>query len=159
MMRACRQTRAAKVSYSRLFKTQTSVAKGEIIPSPVVDIHFFKKSLVLHYQHLYAKTKRLNRLYRVLFYGFSLLFAGFAVAIFVHTVNDTFGFYFGDLHLVKDSVNAICVLLAGAAFFAGQRIAPEEAARSLVISRIEEGLSCPAKETQIEFNALVANLD
>ena len=91
----------------------------EIMQSSIVDFGFFKKTLALHYQHLYASKKWHNGLYRMLFFGFGALFLFFGIIIFSKTVNYTFGFYFTDCLYVKNSVNMICVFLSSAAFLAG----------------------------------------
>lgn len=143
--------KSESTSYSQFLKHKPLVEDA-------IDINFFKRSVSLHYQHHYAAKKRHNSLYRFVFFGFSLMFCVFGVLIFFKTINPACSIYLGNCSLIKNSVNALCMLLSIGSFFIGYKIHPEKEAIKHLVKKIENELYSPAKHLQIEFNAIIGNL-
>jgi hypothetical protein len=149
------------ISYSKFLQSKEDrihVHALTTVKDPAVDVEFFRRSISLHYQHVYATKKWQNGIYRFIFFGFGLLFLAFAAIIFFKTVNFTCGIYFKDCALVKNYINVICLFLAGCAFITGYKIHPEKDAMHYLIGKVEREGNCPEKHLQIEFNAIIANL-
>lgn len=150
--------KASSTSYSQFLQAKQSVhCLTEPVKAPI-DIDFFKRSVSLHYQHFYATKKWQNTLYRAIFFGFSLLFIALGLMIFFKTTNPICGLYFGNCSLIKNGVNFFCALLATGAFTLGYKIHPEKEAIKHLVKKVENELHGPAKQLQIEFNAIFANL-
>jgi len=139
--------KATPVSYSRFLQRKESI-----------DSDFFKRSISIHYQHVYATKKWQNWFYRFIFFGLSLLFLVLGTIIFFKTINFACGIYFKNGLLVKNGVNLLCLLLAGGTFGIGYKIHPEREAIQYLIGKVGRELSHPAKDIQIEFNAIISNL-
>lgn len=123
-----------------------------------VDIDFFRRSVSLHYQHVYASKKWQNTFYRLIFYGFSFLFFLLGLIIFFKSTNPVCGLYLGNCSIIKNWVNFLCVLPASGSFTLGYKIHPEKEAIKYLVKKVENELSGPAKQIQIEFSAIVSNL-
>lgn len=123
-----------------------------------IDMEFFKRSISLHYQHVYAAKKWQNWCYRCIFFIFGLLFLVLAGIIFFKTTNFACGLYFKNCFLLKNCINIFCLFLAGGAFAIGYQIHPEKEAMQYLVGKVERELNSPAKHLQIEFNAIIANL-
>lgn len=151
--------KASPISYSQFLpsKGQNMHCLAEVKGS-LVDTEFFKRSISLHYQHIYATKKWQNWIYRMIFFSMGLLFLVLGFIIFFKTVNFACGFYFKNCALVKSSINTICFLLAGGAFAIGYKIHPEKEAIQHLVGKVDREMDSPAKHLQIEFNAIIANL-
>lgn len=146
----------SSTSYSQFLQTKPMLfASSDNRKSPI-DIDFFKRAVSL--QHFYAATKRQNFVYRFIFFGFSFLFTVFGLMIFFKTANPLCSLTFGDGYFVKNLVNLFCILLSGGAFVLGYKIHPEKEAIKHLVKKVESELRAPAKQIQIEFHAIMANL-
>lgn len=124
-----------------------------------VDIEFFRRSISLHYQHVYAAQKWQNHFYRCLFYGLGLIFLVLGILIFFKTTNYMCGVVFKHYGIwIKNGINLTCLMMASGSFFAGYKIHPEKEAIRHLVRKVERELNAPTKELQIEFNAIFANL-
>ncbi len=124
----------------------------------LIDIEFFRRSISVPDQNLYAKKKRQNKAYRSTFFGFSLIFLILSIIIFYKTANFTCGYYFKNCLIIKNCINCISLLLAGGAFALGYKIYPKKEIVHDLIGKGEKELTFPAKQWQIEFNAIIAHL-
>ena len=150
--------KASSTSYSQFLQAKHPVhCLTEPAKTPI-DIEFFKRSVSLHYQHVYARTKWQNAIYRGIFFAFSFLFIVLGLMIFFKTTNPICSIYFGNCSLIKNWVNLFCVLLSAGAFTLGYKIHPEKEAIKHLVKKVENELSGPAKQIQIEFHAILANL-
>lgn len=150
--------KAASTSYSQFLEEKRNPIHCITEPSDSLDINFFKHSISLHYQHLYATKKRQNWLYRCIFFGFGLLFLTLAILIFFKTTNFACGFYFSNCSIIKNSINCFCLFLATGAFAFSYKIHPEKDAIRDLVAKVEKELKSPGKRLQIEFNTIFANL-
>lgn len=153
--------KASPVSYSQFLQSGDKEQQVRCLTeanNASVDIEFFKRSISLHYQHIYATKKWQNWIYRFIFFALSLLFLTLGAIIFFKTVNFTCGLYFKNCILVKNCIDIVCFLFAGGAFIMGYKIHPEKEAIHHLVGKVERELSNPAKHLQIEFNAIIANL-
>lgn len=121
-----------------------------------VDIAFFKRSLSLHYQHIYAAKKMEGWFYRIIFFSLGLLFAFLGMSILFKSINFSCALFFKDGILVKTTVNYLSFFLAGNCFFLGVKVDPKKEAIQYLSAKVEkEGIS-PSKQLQIEFNSIFA---
>jgi len=150
--------KTSSTSYSQFLRSKEARIHCLSEPDVSIDIDFFRRSIAFHYQHVYATKKWQNWLYRFIFFSFSLLFAVLSIMIFFKVANHHCGFYFGDCSTAKNCVNISCLLLSGSALALGYKIHPEKEAIRYLASKIEKELNGPAKQVQIEFNAIFANL-
>lgn len=151
--------KASSTSYSQfLQKGQQHIHCLTKPTDDTLDIEFFRRSVSLHYQHVYATKKWQNWFYRFIFFGFALLFSILGVIIFFKTANHACGLYFSDCGTVKNCINFSCFLLAVGAFVFGYKIHPEKEAIRYLVGKVERELKSPAKQLQMEFNAIFANL-
>ncbi len=158
-MKAKNMFKEASISYSQFLQAKETHIHSLTEPtSDSVDIEFFRRSVSLHYQHVYATKKWQNWLYRFIFFAFGLLFLMLGTLIFFKTTNYACGLYFKNCVMVKNCINFLCVLLAGGAFAMGYQIHPEKEAIRYLVGKVERELKNPAKQIQIEFNAIFANL-
>lgn len=144
------------VSYSQ-FLHHPRVHSLTESPEGVVDSEFFKRSVSLHYQHAYAAKKWQNWVYRLLFFGFSLLFVMLGALIYSKTTNFTCGFYVSNCGMIKNFVNMSCFFLAAGALTIGYKIHPEKDAIRYLVGKVEKELNHPTKQLQIEFSAIFRN--
>lgn len=148
----------APVSYSHFLQSKEPHIHCLIEARESVDIEFFRRSISSHYQHVYAKKKWQNWAYRFIFFTLGLIFLTLGFIIFFKTTNFACGFYVKNCALVKNGVDCLCLLLAGGAFAIGYKIHPEKDAIQYLIGKVEKELTHPAKNLQIEFNAIMSNL-
>jgi hypothetical protein len=149
------------VSYSQFLQPENKEHYVQVLTgatNAALDSDFFKRSIAMHYQHFYVTKKRQNWIYRLLFFGFALLFLILAMMIFFKTVNFACSLYFKNGVMVKNLVDLVCLLFAGSAFTIGYKIHPERDAMRDLVGKVEREMSHPAKHLQIEFNAIIANL-
>lgn len=142
-----------KVSYSQFLQKHqiTTLSYQNPNENNLVDIDFFRRSISVHYQHIYADQKRHNWLYRSIFWGFSLLFLIFGIFIYFKTVNFNCGFYLTQCSSIKSYLNMGCLLLAGGSLGIGYMIQPEKDAFHYVVSKIEKDMRHPVKELEIDI--------
>ncbi|MFI0434490.1 MAG: hypothetical protein ACH350_02025 [Parachlamydiaceae bacterium] len=145
------------ISYTR-FLPSSSLSRSLDQSTEKMDADFFKRSISLHYQHAYASKKWQNWIYRIIFFGFGFLFLLLSAIIFHKTSNFSCSIYFKNCLFVKNSINILCLLLAGGAFIVGYKMHPKKEAIQYLIGKIERELNQPAKHLQIEFNAIISNL-
>ena len=151
--------KASSTSYSQFLESKEQHMRHlNQSHSVSVDIEFFRRSISLHYQHLYATKKLQNMFYRSLFFGFGLLFLALGTIIFFKTTNYACGLYFANCGMIKNCINFCCLMLAAGAFAFGYKIHPEKEAIRFLVSKVEKEFNSPAKHLQIEFNAIFANL-
>lgn len=151
--------KTSSTSYSQFLRSKKAHIHCLTEPSDMsIDIDFFKRSIAFHYQHMYATKKWHNWLYRFIFFGFSVVFAVLGILIFFKVANHSCGYYFSECSIAKNCVNVCCLLLSGSAFALGYQIHPEKDAIRHLVSKVEKELNSPAKQLQIEFNAIFANL-
>lgn len=143
----------SSTSYSQ-FLTKKSRAYLNIPSISTVNFDFFKRSATFHYQHLYAEKKSQNVFYRAIFFSFSLIFMILGIMIFFKTTNPSCSIYFGNCSMIKDCVNAICLMLAGCSFALGYFLNPEKEAIKYLIKKVKNELKQPTKNLQIEFKQL-----
>lgn len=148
------------ISYSQFLPTKKHPVHCLIDPPSVsVDIEFFKRSISLHYQHIYAIQKWKNWCYRFIFFSLSLTFLCLGGMIFFKTNNPMAGIYFNHNGLfIKNFINIVCFILAMGTFTLGYKIHPEKEAIQHLFNIFDKQLEGPAKHVQIEFNAIFANL-
>lgn len=139
-----------KVSYSQ-FLQKHQITQLPYQKDSLRDVDFFKRSISGHYQHVYANQKWRNWLYRVVFFGFSLLFLIFGVLIYFKTANFTCGFYLNQCSSIKDYLNIGCLLLATGSFGISYMIQPENDAFHYVVNKIEKDMPYPVKELEIDI--------
>lgn len=143
-----------KTSYSQ-FLQQHQFSRVSSSSETLVDVDFFRRSISLHYQHLYTYQKRQNGIYRAIFFGFSLLFLIFSFLIYFKTVNFTCGFYLGQCLSIKNYLNTGCLLLAGVAFGIGYLIEPEKEALSYLVRKVENDMHHPVGQLKLDiFNVI-----
>lgn len=147
--------KSTSTSYSQFLQTRHHV---HCMTESPVDNHFFKRSISLHYQHLYAAKKWQNSFYRIAFYTFSAFFCILSIMIFFKTTNPTCSQYLVHCSIIKNWVNLLCILLSTGAFALGYLIHPEKDAIKYIVKKVERELNSPAKHIQIEFNAIISNL-
>jgi uncharacterized membrane protein YbhN (UPF0104 family) len=151
--------KASSTSYSQFLQSKEPHIHCLSAPTDAsVGIEFFRRSVSLHYQHVYATKKWQNWLYRFIFFSFGILFLVLGTIIFFKTANFACGFYFSNCAIVKNCINITCLLLACGAFAFGYKIHPEKEAIRYLVGKVERELNSPAKQLQIEFNAIFANL-
>lgn len=150
--------KASSTSYSQFLQPKQPAHSLNDQAKATVDIDFFKRSVSLHYQHLYAAKKWHNTLYRFIFFGFSFLFIILGLIIFFKTTNPICSIYFGNCSLVKNWINMLCMLLSISSFTLGYKIHPEKEAIRHLVKKMESELNSPAKQLQIEFHAIFDNL-
>ena len=143
---------------SQFLETTKSFSYLSDLTLDTVDIEFFKRSVSLHYQHLYANKKWQSALYRFIFLSLGLLFLIMAGIIFFKTTNHACGFYFSQCDLLKKGLNMFCFLLAASSFTCSYYIHPEKEAIHYLIGKVEREINVPAKHLQIEFQAIFAHL-
>lgn len=141
-------------SYSQFLQTNTQLHQFTETSDSFVDIEFFRRSISIHYQNLYATKKRQNILYRFLFFGFGILFLILGILIFFKTTNAACGLFFGNCSVIKNCVDGVCLLFSSVAFTVGYIIHPEKDAIHHLVSRVERELKNPVKQLQVEFNAI-----
>lgn len=145
-------------SYSQFLQSEKH-AHSFHSPNSSVDIEIFRRSISLHYQHVYATQKWQNWIYRFIFFGFGLLFLALGSIIFFKTTNYVCSFYFSNNCVaIKNGINFFCLLLATCAFVFGYKIQPEREAIRYLVGKVAKEFSTPAKQLQIEFNAIFDNL-
>lgn len=130
----------------------------KMVHSSIIDVGFFKKSIILHYLHLYNTKKRWSHLHKITFFLLALVFFSLGIMIYSKTVNISFGFYFESFILIKQGINGLCFVLSAAAFAAAKLTQPEKEALEYVTQKANQSLDFPSKEAFIEFNVAVTNL-
>lgn len=148
----------SSISYSHFLQPKKTHIHHLTEARDCVDIEFFRRSISLHYQHVYASKKCQNWIYRLTFFCFGFLFLILSTIIFFKTVNFACSMYFKDSILVKNGVNALCFLLAGSSFGLGYKIHPEKEAIHFLMGKVERELQHPSKNLQLEFHAIISNL-
>lgn len=107
----------------------------------VANNEFFKRSVSLHYQHAYTAKKWQNGIYRLFFFGLSVLFVIILGAlIYSKTTNFTCSFYLSNCGMIKNFINLSCFLLAAGALAAGYKIHPEKDAIRDLVGKVEKEL-------------------
>jgi hypothetical protein len=151
--------KASSTSYSQfLSSNEKHVQHFRDSHSISLESEFFRRSITLHYQHVYEAKKCQNVFYRLIFFSFGLFFLALATLIFFKTTNYMYGLYFADSGMIKNGINLCCILFAAGAFGLGYKIHPEREAIRFLANKVEKELNCPDKRMQIEFNAIFANL-
>lgn len=120
--------KSISTSYSQFLQAKHSVQVLNDHIKSAVDIEFFKNSISLHYQHLYRSAKTKNTFYRMIFFGFSLLFVVLGLMMFFKTTNPICSIYLGNCSVIKNEVNFLCGLFSVGAFTLGMVIHPEKEA-------------------------------
>jgi hypothetical protein len=150
--------RKSPISYSQFLQSRGGHIHHLTEAKEAVDIEFFRRTLSMHYQNVYATKKWQNWLYRLLFFTFGLLFLVFGVIIFFKTANFACGFYFKNCLLVKNCIDVFCLLMAVGAFAIAYKIHPEKEAVHYLMGKVEKELKHPEKNLQVEFDAILSNL-
>lgn len=124
-----------------------------------METNFIKHSISFHYQHIYARQKRKNWIYRITFFGLGCVFFTLGMIYLFKTTNFTCGMCFKHHSmLIKDAINLFCLALAGGSFACGYWIHPEKEAIRYLLNKIEKEMKAPKKNIQIEFNAVYSKL-
>jgi hypothetical protein len=154
--------KASPTSYSQFLPSKEKHIQHLKDPHSIslesADIEFFRRSITLHYRHVYARKKWQNAIYRLIFFSFGLFFLALGTLIFFKTTNYMYGLYFADSGVIKNSVNLCCILFAAGAFGFGYKIHPEKEAIRFLVGKVEKELNCADKQLQIESKAIFANL-
>ncbi|WP_068467940.1 hypothetical protein [Candidatus Protochlamydia phocaeensis] len=124
----------------------------------IVDIDFFRRSISLHYHYVYTFKRRQHKAYRIIFFGFALLFFILSIFIYFKTANYACTLYFSQGDLMKNCIDALCLLLAFAAFGMGYTTNPDKEALRFIVKKVEKELRNPAKHVHIELNDLFKHL-
>lgn len=146
-----------KISYSQ-FLQQHQFSHLSPSNETLVDVDFFRRSISLHYQHLYTHQKWQNGVYRAIFFGFSLLFLIFSLLIYFKTVNFTCGFYLDQCISIKNYLNIGCLLFAGGAFGIGYLIKPEKEALSYLVRKVENDMHHPVGQLKLDLFSVISCL-
>lgn len=125
---------------------------------PLMDIEFFKQTISLHYQHVYASKKWQNWFYRLFFFLLGVLFLILGLAIASQTVNFACSIYFRNCEMIKMCIEIFCFFLSASAFIIGWLIHPEKDAMQYLMKKIEKELDYPTKDLQMEYHAIISNL-
>lgn len=148
----------SSISYSRFLTTCGQHANLLNKNDALLDIDFFRRSIALHYQHVYNFRKKQNTAYRFIFFTFSLLFFFLFIGIYFKTANYTCGLYFGQCDIVKNCVDGSCLLLSALTFALGYLTHPDKEALRYLVKKVKKELNSPTHQLRIELNMIFKNL-
>ncbi len=144
-------------SYSQFLSSNYQTRCLKKYSDSFVNIEFFKRSIASHYRRAYRSQKEKNLFYRLIFFGFSILFLIFSIFIYFKTPNFAYGLYFGHGELVKDFIEGCCLFIAGLAFTIGYKIQSQNKVTLLVDQKIFKDFSPPKNSLSIRFNMFFKN--
>lgn len=101
--------------------------------------HIYQMFNESHY-HLYLKKKKKALIYRIIFFGFSLLFFTLAFIIYFKTMNWASSFYLTNGELLKTCVVALCGILSCGAFGIGCSISPKKEAFQELMNHMDSSI-------------------
>ncbi|CUI17043.1 Conserved hypothetical membrane protein [Candidatus Protochlamydia naegleriophila] len=150
--------KGSSISYSRFLTCSPQNDLFNKKSEPLLDIDFFRRSIALHYQHVYNFRKRQNTAYRIIFFGLSMLFFFLFIGIYFKTANYACGLYFGQCDIVKNCVDGSCLLLSAFTFALGYLTHPDKEALRYLVKKVKKELNSPTHQVRIELNMIFKNL-
>lgn len=155
-MEGCQLKKIVSKAFSKFKQSRSNGARhiGEVINNSLIDMGFFKKSILLYYLQLYTSKKKWTHVQRFFFIAVALLFFVFGIMILDRTAIIPFGFFFEGFVFIKNSINGLCFLLAAVASAAAWHTKPEKEAREYLIQKIEQNMNVLSNEAQLEVSEL-----